>query len=52
MIPLAFHTVKPDVQAQIVPNQSVKASYATVGTLMVLYVSACEHILIFHAVDN
>ena len=29
MIPLSFHTVKPDGQAQIVPNQSVKASYAT-----------------------
>ena len=28
MIPLSF-TVKPDGQAQIVPNQSVKASYAT-----------------------
>ena len=30
MIPLSF-TVKPDWQAQIVPNQSVKASYATDG---------------------
>ena len=28
MIPLSF-TVNPDGQAQIVPNQSVKASYAT-----------------------
>ena len=28
MIPLPY-TVKPDGQAQIVPNQSVKASYAT-----------------------
>ena len=28
MIPLSF-TVKPDEQAHIVPNQSVKASYAT-----------------------
>ena len=28
MIPLSF-TVQPDRQTQIVPNQSVKASYAT-----------------------
>ena len=32
MISLSF-TVKPDGQAQIVPNQSVKASYATVPNL-------------------
>ena len=29
LIQLSFHTVKPDGQAQIVPNQSLKASYAT-----------------------
>ena len=28
MIPLSF-TVKPDMQAKVVPYQSVKASYAT-----------------------
>ena len=37
MIPLSFHTVKPDGQAQIVPNQSVKASYATVWDFNSLY---------------
>ena len=37
MIPLSFHTVKPDGQAQIVPNQSVKTSYATAVTTSVIY---------------
>ena len=43
MIPLSFHTVKPDGQAQIVPNQSVKASYATATSYSTDLQIQCSH---------
>ena len=42
-ISLSF-TVKPDGQAQIVPNQSVKASYATVRKSFYIIDLTCTHI--------
>ena len=49
MIPLSFYTVKPDGQAQIVPNQSVKASYATDSSD---FLSLMEGFNSFHTISH